>query len=157
MIRRSPDLILLVVVITTVGAIATSLAHGAQAVDREYNRNYLQTTSWGVNSAYFNTFINSNPYADEDDQQQYSSLSLSLSLGVGKPGFKYFSQRIDLALGKPRYKYAITVQVGLTHQGTGFDLNMGEANLKVPLYKALNANNIERTSGYSFFGFEVSW
>ncbi|VAW83685.1 hypothetical protein MNBD_GAMMA16-1397 [hydrothermal vent metagenome] len=154
MIRRSPDLMLLVIVITTVGAIATSIAHGAQFVDRKKsNDTYFQTSSWNVNSAYFDTFINSNLYASEDDQQQYSSLSLA----VGKPKFEYFFQHVDLALGKPRYQYAITVQIGLTHQGTGFDLNMGEANLKVPLYKALNANHTERTSGYGFFGFQISW
>jgi len=71
MIRRSPDLILLVVVITMVGAIATNIAHGAQIVDRGHNKTHLQPPTGEVNSAYIDTFINSNPYADQDDKQQH--------------------------------------------------------------------------------------
>ncbi len=106
MIRRSPDLILLVVVITMVGAIATSIAHGAQSVNREHNKTYLQPSTQKVNSAYFDAFINYNPYL-------------------------------------------------VIHQGADFDLHMGEVNLKMPLYKALNANDLEHTGSYSFFGLKL--
>ncbi|NOY72456.1 MAG: hypothetical protein GXP14_08785 [Gammaproteobacteria bacterium] len=136
MIRRSPDLMLVIIVITVIGTIATNIAYGASNFGKS-------THSQEIHSAYVGTLNN----------QQDSSLSLS----VGQPELEHLFQRVELVLGKPRYTYAITLQFGLTYQGTGFDLNMGEAKLKAPLYKAFNENNLEQASRYGFFGLEVAW
>ncbi len=136
MIRRSPDLMLVIIVITAIGVIATNIAHGASTLDKGIH-------SQKVRSAYVDT-LNSQQDA-------------SLSLGVGQPEIERFFQRVELVIGKPRYTYAITLQLGLTYQGTGFNLNMGEAKLKAPLSKTFNENDLEQASRYGFFGLEVAW
>lgn len=128
MIRRSPDLMLVIIVITVIGTVVTNIAYGASIFSK---KSHFQK----IHSAYVDTLNN----------QKNASLS------------ERFFQKNEFVFRKSRYTYAITLQFGLTYQGTEFDINMGEAKLKAPLSKAFNENDLEGVSRYGFFGIEIAW